>query len=154
MDRISRDTMFMRIVQVVAERSTCPRKHVGAVLVQDNRIVSIGYNGAPPGMPHCDEVGCGGKHPFIETGQPGEFPLGCTRTIHAELNAVAFAARHGAPTEGGTMYSTCATCANCAALLVSSGIARFVYNEEYRLKEGLELLEAAGIEVIKWTSLP
>lgn len=139
MTRVNRDTMFMEIAKIVAERSTCPRKHVGAVIVVKNRIVSVGYNGAPPGMLHCDDIGCKFK---------GD-SSGCVRSIHAEMNAVAFAARQGTPTDDATMYSTCATCANCAVLLVSSGIKRFIFEEEYRIKDGQELLEAAGIEVLK-----
>lgn len=155
--RINRDEMFMEIAMIVARRATCTRKHVGAVMVRENRIVSIGYNGAPPGLPHCDEAGCGGGVPHItdEQSTPGktnyyDYPNGCTRAIHAEMNAVAFAARQGAPTDDATMYCTCATCANCAALLVSSGITRFVYLEPYRLTAGIDLLTEAGIEVIQY----
>lgn len=158
MGRIDRDTLFMQVAQTVSQRGTCPRKSVGAVIVYKNRIMSIGYNGAPPGMPHCTDVGCGGgvqvpaKDPAGQLLAPytEEFPNGCTRAIHAEMNAVAFAARQGARTDDAAMYCTCATCANCAALLVSSGIKRFVYLEPYRLTDGIDLLTAAGIEVVQW----
>lgn len=155
--RPSRDATCMDIARSVAKRGTCPRKQVGAIIVRDFRVVSMGYNGAAPGMPQCDEVGCGGgvekpttpSSPMSATATA--YPNGCTRAIHAEMNAIAFAARAGAPTDDAAMYSTCATCVNCAALLVSSGIKRFVFFEPYRLKNGQELLEAAGIEVIQWT---
>jgi len=147
----------MEIADIVAQRGTCPRKSVGAVIVKESRVISIGYNGAPPGLPHCTDVGCGGKEEnprFI----PGEltrhteyiYPNGCTRALHAEMNAVAFAARLGVPTHDAALYCTCATCANCAALLVAAGISRFVYFEDYRLKDGIDLLNDAGVEVVKW----
>jgi dCMP deaminase len=154
--RPSREDLFLEIALVVSRRSTCPRKHVGAVMVRENRIVSIGYNGAPPGMPHCIGVGCGGGVQKPTT--PGSplsptstaYPNGCTRAIHAEMNAIAFAARQGAPTDDATMYSTCATCANCAALLVSCGISSFIYLEEYRIQDGINLLKDAGVKVVKY----
>lgn len=158
--RISRETMFMDMARTVACRGTCLRKQVGAVMVRNNRVVSLGYNGAPPRLPHCTTVGCGGGHRTPIHGEQGRpngggkmvYPNGCTRAIHAEMNAVAFAARQGAPTDDATMYCTCATCANCAALLVSSGIKCFVYLEPYRLTAGIDLLTEAGIEVVQWKS--
>lgn len=151
--RPSRDELFTEMAQLVATRGTCLRKQVGAVMVRDNRIVSIGYNGAPPDMPHCTDVGCGGGEPrgSQQTGSGPVYPNGCTRAIHAEMNAIAFAARQGAPTDDAAMYCTCATCATCAALLVSSGIKRFVYLEPYRLTAGIDLLNEAGIEVVQWS---
>lgn len=150
--RISRETMFMDMARTVACRGTCLRKQVGAVMVRNNRVVSLGYNGAPPGLPHCTDVGCGGRE--VRGDDDGTrfecYPDGCTRAIHAEMNAVAFAARQGAPTDDAVMYCTCATCANCAALLVSSGIKRFVYLEPYRLTAGIDLLTEAGIEVMQY----
>lgn len=155
--RISRETMFMDMARTVACRGTCLRKQVGAVMVRNNRVVSLGYNGAPPGLPHCTDVGCGGGVSRIEDSELNDgrtnymtYPNGCTRAIHAEMNAVAFAARQGARTDDAVMYCTCATCANCAALLVSSGIKRFVYLEPYRLTAGIDLLTEAGIEVMQY----
>lgn len=154
-DRLGRDEMFMRIAGIVSERGTCVRKQVGAVMVLNSHVVSTGYNGAPPGMPHCTEVGCDEDTVYKQVlGNGVTFEgesTGCRRAIHAEMNAIAFAARQGARTDDATMYCTCATCANCAALLVSSGIARFVYFEEYRLTAGLDLLIDAGVEVVQWT---
>lgn len=147
MGRISRDEMLMQTADAVSHRGTCPRKLVGAVIAVESRVISIGYNGAPPGMPHCIEVGCGGSED--EQGLP-IYPNGCTRVTHAEANAICFAARAGAPTRDAAMYCTCATCAHCAALLVAAGISKFVYFEEYRLRDGIELLKEAGVEVAQW----
>jgi dCMP deaminase len=162
MGRLTREELYLQTAVTVSMRGTCPRKTVGAVIVRDNRIVSMGYNGAPPGMPHCTDIGCGGGIVIsdipVKTGRPPTdeeiaFPNGCTRAIHAEMNAIAFAARAGVPTDDSAMYSTCATCVNCAALVVSAGINKFVYLEEYRITDGLELLEKAGVEVLQWMPL-
>lgn len=156
MPRLSRDELFVSIAETVAERSTCLRGHVGAVIVVEKHIVSMGYNGAPPGQPHCDEVGCGGgtivnsdwREADISAGEE-IFPNGCTRTTHAESNAVAFAARQGIPCAYGTMYCTHAMCHNCAAIVVAAGIKEVVYVRDYRAAD-LDLLEACGVQVRKF----
>lgn len=122
----------MQVAHLFAEQSTCNRGNVGAVIVQDRRIVSTGYNGSPPGAPHCLDVGC----------EPED---GCLRTIHAEANALLWAARHGVKLEGATMYSTHAPCLTCAQAIVQSGIIKFVYASDYR-KARLEILYEAGVE--------
>lgn len=137
--RITRDQMFMAIANIVSFRSTCLRAKVGAVIVQDNRIVSTGYVGAPSGLPHCLDVGC-------EIGPDG----GCIRTVHAEVNAIAFAARAGIKLEGSTLYVTMSPCLNCAKLIINAGIREVVYRDEYRDPSGLKLLRQAGIEIYKW----
>jgi len=131
--RMSRETMFMRIAGIVSERSTCSRLKVGAVLVKDSRIIATGYNGAPKGLPHCDEVGC-----EIENGA-------CIRTSHAEANVIAFAARNGISTEGSTLYSTHMPCYACSKLIVNAGIKLVIYGTAYRLKTGAELLDKCGV---------
>ena len=133
--RMSRETMFMRIAGIVSERSTCSRLKVGAVLVKDSRIIATGYNGAPKGLPHCDDVGC-----EMDNGA-------CTRTSHAEANVIAFAARNGIATEGATLYTTHAPCYSCAKLLVNAGIQKIVFGKEYRIKKGLRLLEECGVHI-------
>ena len=108
----------------------------------------MGYNGAPPGQPHCLDVGC-------DLGYDDHVPLearGCVRTTHAEANAVAFAARHGIPCAPGTMYCTHATCRTCAAITVAAGIERVVYSIPYRLTEGIELLQECNVEVVHYGS--
>jgi len=151
--RPDRDELFIEMAQLIATRGTCPRKQVGAVIVRDSRIVSMGYNGAPPGMPHCTDVGCtmNHYHEKMANNTWREVEGGCIRATHAELNAVLFSARQGIPTDAATMYSTCATCATCASSLIASGIVRFVYREPYRITDGLDLLNEAGIEVVQWT---
>lgn len=137
--RLERGKMFMLMAQVVAKRGTCNRAQHGAVIVQDNRVVSTGYNGAPSGLPHCSEAGC-------EIGPEG----GCIRTVHAEANAIAFAAKHGISCWGSVMYVTGEPCLRCAQLIVNSGI-QAVYclgkPGSYRDQRGIDLLKAAQVEV-------
>lgn len=145
MARVDRDTMFLEIARLISERSTCERAHVGAVIVKDGRIISTGYNGAPPGMPHCEEVGCEAdtvevNHPELELEDNRYTIEGCVRTIHAEANAIAWASRAGLPVEGATMYCTHAPCYNCAKLMLSAGIACMHYDIAYRDTRGVELL--------------
>lgn len=153
--RISRDTMFTMICQVVAQRSTCWRSQVGAVIVKEGRVVSMGYNGPVSGMPACEDLPnvleCPTKESFLQWKE--NHPLmcqgaGCTRSLHAETNAIAFAARAGVSVEGCTMYCTMSPCINCAKVIVNSGIKKLVYMEEYRDTTGLDLLKSAGITVV------
>lgn len=153
--RISRDTMFTMICQVVAQRSTCWRSQVGAVIVKEGRVVSMGYNGPVSGMPACEDL-----PNVLECPTDGTFNLwkenhplmcqgaGCTRSLHAETNAIAFAARAGVSVEGCTMYCTMSPCINCAKVIVNSGIKKLVYMEKYRDTTGLDLLRSAGITVV------
>lgn len=135
MERIDREKMFISIAFLLAERSTCERAKVGAVMVRDNRIVSTGYGGAPSQMPHCTDEGC-----IIG---PDE---GCSRTVHAEVNAVAFAAKHGVALEGTTLYVTHAPCYNCAKVLINAGIKEVWFKYPYRDHRGVELLMSRGIK--------
>lgn len=153
--RISRDTMFTMICQVVAQRSTCWRAQVGAVIVKEGRVISMGYNGPVSGMPACEDL-----PNVLQCPNPEDFerwklehPLmcqgaGCTRSLHAETNAIAFAARAGVSVEGCTMYCTMSPCINCAKVIVNSGIKKLVYMEKYRDTSGLDLLKSAGIVVV------
>ena len=131
-ERPTRDETAMETAKVFAKRSTCSRASVGAVITVANRVVATGYNGAPAGMPHCDHT--------IES-EP------CRNAVHAEANAVAFAARHGAKLEGGTLYTTMVPCLACAQLLINAGIQRVVAAQPYRDRAGLELLSLAGLQV-------
>lgn len=124
--RPSRDEVFLRTALLFAQRSTCTRGHVGAVAVQDRRIVATGYNGAPPGAPECIRPGVG-----CDLSLGGE--AGCQRAIHAEANLVAWAARHGTSLLGATVYCTHSPCGACARLLLAAGISRFAFLKEYRL---------------------
>jgi dCMP deaminase len=124
---------YMAMAKQISKLGTCPRKQVGAVITREGRIISSGYNGAPPGQPHCD-------HSRFEP---------CQTATHAELNAVVFAARHGISTERGTLFVTLSPCLNCSRLLIAAGIVSVFYEERYRDGSGLELLDAAGIRC--WT---
>ena len=136
--RITRDQMLMEIANVVSKRGTCLRASVGAVIAREGRIISTGYVGAPAGLPDCLSVGCDiGTH------------KGCTRTVHAEINAIAFAAKHGIATDDSTIYSVLGPCYDCAKAIINSGIKRIVYGIEYRDIRGLNLLRSANLVVDK-----
>jgi dCMP deaminase len=137
-ERISRDEMLMRIAVIVSNRGTCNRAQVGAVIARDGRIISTGYVGAPSGLPHCLDVGC----------DVSEYS-GCIRTVHAEANAVAFAAKSGISTDGAVLYCTHSPCGNCAKLIINAGITKLMYEQEYRDVKPLGMLASAGIEVVK-----
>jgi dCMP deaminase len=143
---------FLNIAREIANASTCTRGNVGAVIVQDRRIVSTGYNGAPPGMPHCTEVGCDvrmvDKSVYDEPRLNVETTSGCQRAIHAELNAIAWAARHGVATDGGIMYATHGPCLKCAQAILACGIVEVHFVTPYRLHDGVLLL-AQALRVVK-----
>lgn len=132
--RPSRDEVLMDIAVLIAQRSTCPRKHVGAVVAREGRILVTGYNGAPAGMPHCEH-----NDPYEVNG--------CTMAVHAEANAVAYAARYGIDLSNSTIYTTLTPCLACAQLLINCGINRVVCSERYRDIIGVDLLKAAGLKV-------
>lgn len=137
-DRISRDDVLMLTAGLWAMRSTCSKsKRNGAVISRGGRIVSVGYNGSPPGLPHCTEVGC------LE-GEDG----GCIRTTHAEANSIVMAAKLGISTEGATIHCTTSPCFTCSKLIVGAGIIRVVYRNLYRDQSGIELLKACKVEVV------
>jgi dCMP deaminase len=133
--RASWDEYFMNIARAVATRSTCSRKHVGAVMVRDKVILSTGYNGSVRGLPHCDEVG----H-MIEDGH-------CVRTIHAEANAIIQAATHGTRLEGAAVYVTASPCWSCFKMIANAGIKRIVYGEFYRDQRIFEVAHELNIEL-------
>lgn len=130
----------MNIARAVATRSTCDRKHVGAVIVRDKSILATGYNGSIRGLPHCDDEG----H-LMEDGH-------CVRTVHAEANAIVQAARHGMRIEGATIYVTASPCWGCFRLIANGGLVRVVYGEFYRDPRIFELSRTLGIELIDGSS--
>ncbi|HET9959825.1 MAG TPA: dCMP deaminase family protein [Polyangiaceae bacterium] len=142
--RASWDEYFMAIAKVVATRSTCDRKHVGAVVVRERMILATGYNGSIRGLAHCDDAG----H-MMEGGH-------CVRTVHAEANAIVQAARNGIRLEGAAIYVTASPCFGCFKLIANAGLSRIVFGEFYRderiyalaqeLKIELKLLDANTIE--------
>lgn len=131
--RPTRDQSLMQHAQVACERSTCNRLHVGAIIAREGRMVMSGYNGPISGADHC-------QHEVVDGVD------GCRAAVHAEANAISFAARYGCATGGAEMFVTHSPCVSCAQLIVQSGIVRVVYALEYRSLEGLDLLESAGIE--------
>ena len=133
--RPSWDDYFMNIAFTVAERSTCDRAHVGAVIVRDRRILTTGYNGAPAGLPHCDEVG----HLMVD----GH----CVRTLHAEQNAIIQAALHGVDIAGSTIYVTHQPCLTCAKMIINAGITRVVYAGNYPDGHSRQFLKDANISL-------
>lgn len=134
--RLSRPALFMAVAELFGQRSSCPRANVGAVAVLDRRIIATGYVGAPSGLPHCDEAGC--------TIGPDE---GCVRTIHAEANLVAWAARTGTKLEHSIIFCTHEPCLNCARLLGNVGIKALVWKYPYRNHEGTYLLQSLKVHM-------
>jgi len=134
--RASWDEYFMAIARQVATRSTCDRKHVGAVIVRDRMILATGYNGSLRGLPHCDDIG----H-LMDGGH-------CVRTVHAEANAIVQAARSGVRLEGGEIYVTASPCFGCFKLIANAGLARVVFGEFYRDERIFEFGRALAVELV------
>ena len=145
-DRLSWDQYFMTITRQVAERSTCTRAKVGAVIVRDKNILATGYNGAPAGMPHCTEVGCliyQSKTPY------GDIEENCFRTIHAEMNAIAQAAKNGSNIKDAAIYITHTPCIHCLKVLVNTGIKNIFYEKAYKLQTLDEILRYTEVRLEK-----
>jgi dCMP deaminase len=139
------DTYFMDITHLVAKRSTCVRRAVGAIIVKDKRILSTGYNGAPSGIRHCGDVGCLRKKMNVKSGERHEL----CRGIHAEQNAIIQAAYHGVSIKDATLYCTNLPCVICAKMIINAGLARIYYESGYADALSQDMLEEAGIERIK-----
>ncbi|MDR1027929.1 MAG: cytidine/deoxycytidylate deaminase family protein [Clostridiales Family XIII bacterium] len=145
MERPSWDEYFIRIAKLTAERSTCLRRNVGAVIVQDKQIVATGYNGAPKGIAHCDEKGgCLREQMNIPSGERHEL----CRALHAEQNAIIQAATSGQSIEGATMYITHQPCVICAKMIINAGIRKIVVAEGYPDMFAVEILEEAGLKIV------
>jgi dCMP deaminase len=143
MTRPSWDEYFLRITREVAKRSTCLRRKVGAVIVRDKRILATGYNGAPRGLPHCEEVGCLREQQGVPSGERHEL----CRGLHAEQNAFLQAASFGVSSEGSTLYTTVYPCSLCAKMAVNAGVRRIVTTGDYPDKLAKEILSQAGVQV-------
>ena len=138
----------MMITRQVAERSTCPRAKVGAVIVRDRNILATGYNGAPSGVPHCTDVGC----IIYESRAPdGEIETNCYRSIHAEINAITQAAKNGAAIAGADIYVTHSPCIQCMKVLVNTGIRTVYYEKPYKLATLAWLIDEAPIALVQVT---
>ena len=134
--RVDWHTYFMNIARQAATRSTCDRKHVGAVIVRDKTILSTGYNGSIRSMPHCDEVG----H-LMENGH-------CVGTVHAEANAIIQAAKNGVRIDGAQLYTTASPCWSCFKLIANAGIRTIYFGEFYRDERSVEVAGQLGIELV------
>lgn len=131
------DKAHMKVAEVYSKLSTAQRLQVGAVIVKDNRIISIGYNGMPTGWTNECET----------SDEYGNMLKTKAEVLHAETNAIAKTARSNESTEGAVLYTTCSPCLDCAKLIYQSGISRVVYRQRYRTEEGLTFLQKCGIKV-------
>ena len=135
----------MRIARLVSERSTCQRRHVGAIIVRDKRILATGYNGAPAGMKHCAEVGCLREKLTVPSGTMHEL----CRGLHAEQNAIIQAAMFGVSIKAANLYCTNAPCVICAKMVINAGMnKRIYYQDGYPDELALEMLQEAGVELV------
>ena len=142
--KMMKDHVFMEIAVTLGKLGTCDRARVGAVLTKDGRCVSWGFNGAPPGLPHCAD----NDHGWRGTQRPQDIEIhGCVNATHAEANALAFAARQGISTDDSTLYVERSPCVDCARLLIAVGIKRVVYLVPYRDHSGEDLLREAKVVV-------
>jgi len=141
--RPSWNEYFMSITEMVAKRSTCLRRQVGAILVKDRRILSTGYNGAPRGLRHCDDVGCLRAEAAIPSGTRHEL----CRGLHAEQNAIIQAAYHGIPIVGSTLYCTNKPCVICSKMIINAGLMRILYKEGYDDSLADTMLKEADIKI-------
>lgn len=143
------DTIFMELAENLARRSHCIKAQVGAVLVKDTRIISIGYNGPPAGTHNCDEE-------FPESGCPRDSKGSCSLALHAEQNAILYAVKNGSNIEGSTLYVTLAPCISCARVIYTMKISKVLYLHSYAaykgigVEEGAEFLRRFGVEVMQY----
>lgn len=138
------DEYFMRMAELTAERSTCLRRTVGAVIVKNKHVIATGYNGAPQGIAHCeDKGGCLRQQLGVPSGERHEL----CRALHAEQNAIIQAATLGQSVEGGTIYITHQPCVICAKMIINAGIKRIVVKEGYPDELALEILAEAGLSI-------
>jgi dCMP deaminase len=143
MARPSWDEYFMEITHLVARRSTCLRRQVGAVLVKDKNILATGYNGSPSGVAHCLDVGCLRAQLGVPSGERHEL----CRGLHAEQNAIIQAAKHGTNIDGATLYCTTMPCIICSKMIINAGIRRIVYEEGYADQLASEMITETAIVV-------
>ena len=148
MNRPDWDEYFMRFAAVAATRSTCmrPGRQVGAVLVREKHVLATGYNGAPIGVDHCEEVGCIREERSVPSGERHEL----CRGLHAEQNAIIQAACYGVSIQGATLYCTCSPCVICAKMLINAKIRRIVYVGDYPDELSKALLAEAKIPTVRW----
>jgi len=141
--RPSWDKYFLEMAGLVAKRSTCLRRSVGAVLVSEKRILATGYNGAPSGLKHCIEIGCMRQKLKVPSGERHEL----CRALHAEQNALIQASLHGISVKGATLYATTQPCIICAKMLINAGIKEIVITQGYPDKMAMDFLKEAKIKI-------
>ncbi len=145
------DDIFMELAVNLAKRSHCIKAQVGAVLTRDTRIISIGYNGPPSGTHNCDTE-------FPEEGCPRDSKGSCSLALHAEQNAILYAAKNGSTMEGGTIYVTLSPCLACARIIFSMKIKKVIFYKSYanfkgiKNDEGVDFLRKFGVEVIQYSN--
>lgn len=145
MNRPTWDEYWIKIINDAKTRSTCIRRQVGAVIVKNNQILAMGYNGAPSGLPHCNQTGCLREKMNIPSGERAEI----CRAIHAEQNAIIQAAKHGVSIDNSTIYITSSPCNICAKMLINAGIKEIIFQEKYPDKMAHILLSSAGYDLIE-----
>ncbi len=128
------DSRYLRMAQIWAENSYCKRRQVGAIIVKDKMIISDGYNGTPVGFENVCEDDNDHTKPYV---------------LHAEANAITKVAQSNNSSNGATLYVTSSPCIECAKLIIQAGIKRVVFNEIYRLTDGIELMKRAGIDCVQ-----
>ncbi len=144
-ERPSWDEYFIGMANYVGTRGTCDRGRAGCVIAREKRVISTGYVGSPPGLPHCDEVGHE-MHKVVN--EDGTESMHCVRTAHAEQNAIAQAARFGMSLDGATLYSKMTPCYACAKMIIAAGIKRVVSEKDYHAsKRSKEILKEAGVKL-------
>ncbi len=150
MSKLTFDEIYMELAANLAKRSHCIKRHVGAVLTKDTRIISIGYNGPPAGTHNCDEE-------FPETGCATDSKGSCSLAIHAEQNAILYAVKNNATVSGSTLYVTLSPCLACSRIIYSMGIEKVIYLKSYAeykglpIDEGVEFLEKFGVATEKYS---
>jgi dCMP deaminase len=144
--RPSWEEYFTDITHLVAKRSTCLRRHVGAVLVKDKKILATGYNGSPSGLEHCLDIGCLREKLSIPSGERHEL----CRGLHAEQNAIIQAAYHGVQIRGATLYCTNHPCIICSKMIINAGIQRIIYEEGYADALAKQMLKESKVKVEKF----
>jgi dCMP deaminase len=144
--RPSWETYFMQITELVASRSTCIRRAVGAIIVKDKRVLSTGYNGAPSGIRHCLDIGCLREELKVASGERHEL----CRGIHAEQNAIIQAAFHGVSIRGATLFCTNLPCSICAKMIINAGIEQIIYQSGYADAMSTDLFAEAGVSLVRF----
>ena len=144
--RPSYDEYFMQMAYLAASRSTCLRRHVGAVLVKDKHVLSTGYNGPPKGLRHCNETGCLREEQGVPSGERHEI----CRGLHAEQNAIIQASVFGVSIKNGVLYVTNTPCVVCAKMLINAGVTEIIYDGDYPDSLSIQMLNESNIKLTRF----